>query len=201
MIRKAYTYLLVVMVAMVFSNNASAQQDSTNEEFIIGNKIYKGGSSWLKISQGMGYHFWLGQVEYNTTIAYSFRIKKLYFQFGYHVSSDKFFTKPSLQKLNDIYGCIGKRKEQKKYNLAYFIGLSYAYGATLDHREWNNGVISNWYRGFAKPGLLGTIDYTYKLSYDIGIGLSLYGSVNPYYNVLGVQLHFYLSGAYKGQIE
>lgn len=201
MILKSQKYILILIIAILCSNLTNAQQDSTNEEFIIGNKIYKGGSNWLKISQGVGYHFWLGQLEYNTTLAYSFRIKKLYFQLGYHVTSDEFFTKPSLQKLNDIYLCIGKRKEQKKYNLAYFGGLSYAYGATLDHREWNNGVISNWYRGFAKPGLFGTIDYTYKLTYDMGIGLSLYGSINQYYNVLGLQLHFYLSGAYKGQIK
>lgn len=201
MVGKVYKYILITIFTFIIVNIISAQNDTIFEEFIIGNKIYKRGSNWLKISEGIGYHFSLQQVEYNTTIAYSFRIKKFYFQLGYHVSSDVFFTKPSLQKLNDIYICSGIRKEHRKADFASFVGISYAYGATFDHSEWKNGTTSNWYRGFACPGLFITIDYTYKFTYDMGIGISTYGSINQQYNVVGLQLYFYISGAYRGQIK
>ncbi len=172
-----------------------------NEEFIIGNKIYKSGSNWFKIAQGVGFHIYLNEFEYNTTFAYTIRIKKIYTQFGYHVSSDVFLTKATLQRLNDLYLTIGLRKEKRFLNIAAFGGFSYAYGGTLDHTEWKDGKLTKWYRGFTQPGLFGTIDFSFKPLYDVGFGLSLYGSINKYYNVLGVQLHFYLSGAYKGIIE
>ncbi|NSW44447.1 MAG: hypothetical protein HPY79_01270 [Bacteroidales bacterium] len=176
-------------------------QETQDETFIIGNKIYKKGSNWFKIGQGMGYHFWLSQIEYNTTFAYSFKVKKVYFQIGYHVSSDVFLTKPTLQRLNDFYFTVGQRKETRYFNLAAFGGISYSYGGTLDHTEWKDGKLEKWYRGFSQPGIFGTIDLTFKPFYDIGTGISIYGSINKYYNIIGLQLHFYLSGAYKSTIE
>lgn len=192
-------FILFTFLFLSISYYSLAQEK--NEEFIIGNKIYKTGSNWFKIAQGVGYHVWLNQFEYNTTFAYSIRIKNIYTQIGYHVSSDVFLTKPTLQRLNDIYLTLGLRKEKRYYNLAAFGGLCYAYGGTLDHTEWKDGKLTKWYRGFSQPGLFGTIDFSFKPIYDVGIGLSLYGSINKYYNVAGIQLHFYLSGAYKGIIE
>ena len=192
-------YFFIVYFLFVFCNSYS--QETQDETFILGNKIYKKGANWFKIGQGIGYHFWLSQVEYNTTFAYSFKVKNVYFQVGYHVSSDVFLTKPTLQRLNDIYFTLGHRKESRYFNLAAFGGISYAYGGTLDHTEWKDGKLEKWYRGFTQPGLFGTIDITFKPLYDIGIGLSLYGSINKYYNITGLQLHFYLSGAYKSTIE
>ncbi|MGQ9847264.1 MAG: hypothetical protein ACUVQP_07165 [Bacteroidales bacterium] len=192
-----YTLFTLLILKSTFCSFAQ----ENNEEFIIGNKIYKNGSNWFKVAQGIGYHFWLNQFEYNTTFAYSIRIKKIYTQLGYHVSSNVFLTKPTLQRLNDIYLALGMRKEKRYFNFAVFGGVSYAYGGTLDHTEWKDGRLTKWYRGFSQIGLYGTIDFSFKPLYDIGIGLSLYESINKYYNVAGLQLHFYLSGAYKGMIE
>ncbi|MCX7862751.1 MAG: hypothetical protein N2449_07125 [Bacteroidales bacterium] len=176
-------------------------QQTNNDEVIIGNKIYKYNTNWFKISQGIGYHFSLGQIEYNTLLSYSFRIKKYWFQAGYHVSCDRFFIKPSMQRLNDIFLLYGKRKEFNKYNIAAFAGLSYAYGGTFHHAEWNDGRITQWYLGFTQPGFICSIDLTYKPVFDLGIGTSLFASFNKRYNILGIQIHIFLSGAYKGKIE
>jgi len=172
-----------------------------NEEFILGNKIYKPYTNWFKVGQGYSYHFILDQMEYNTTIAYSFRIKNYWFQAGYHVSSDKFFIKPSMQRLNDLFFLYGIRKETNKFNLATFFGLTFAYGGTFHHAEWSNGTLTKWYIGFNQIGLYATADITYKPVYDMGIGISIFGSFNKKYNIAGIQLHLYLSGAYKGKIE
>lgn len=196
------TYIFLVLLTILLLNNAFySHAQENNEEFIIGNKIYKSGSNWFKIAQGVGFHFWLNQFEYNTSFAYNIRIKKIYTQLGYHVSSDVFLTKATLQRLNDVYLTVGLRKEKRYLNIAAFGGLSYAYGGTLDHTEWKDGKSTKWFRGFSQPGLFGTIDISFKPLYDVGLGLSLYGSINKYYNVAGIQLHFYLSGAYKGIIE
>ncbi len=171
------------------------------EEFVLGNKIYKPYSNWLKIGQGYSYHFILSEKEFNTTIAYSFKIKKNWFQTGYHVSSDKFFIKPTMQRLNDIFFLYGFRKETHKFNFATFAGLTFAYGGTFHHAEWSNGTLTKWYVGFNQIGVLGTVDITYKPVFDIGIGMSVFGSINKKYNVVGLQLHIFLSGAYKSKIE
>lgn len=198
MMNKKSGFIILFLITFVIVTKA---QTKNTEEFIAGNKIYKTGSNWLKIGEGVGYHFTLGQLEYNTILAYTFRIKQNYFQAGYHVSSDKFFTQPTLQKLIDFYLTYGKRKEAAHYNIAFFGGISYAYGGTYDHTEQINNKPQKFYRGFTQPGLFGIADLTYKPFYDIGIGTSLYVSINKYYKVLGIQLHFYLSGAYKGTIE
>lgn len=192
---------IIFFIFLFFNMTWLSFSQESFEEFIIGNKIYKNGSNWFKTAQGIGYHFWLKQFEYNTTFAYNIRIKKIYMQFGYHVSSDVFLTKPTLQRLNDIYLTLGLRKEKRYFNIASFGGISYAYGGTLDHTEWKDGKMTKWYKGFSQPGLFGTVDISFKPLYDVGIGVSLYGSINKYYNVAGIQLHLYLSGAYKGIIE
>lgn len=190
----------IIISLLVFSCIIVAQENS-DEEFIIGNKIYKPNTNWFKIAQGVSYHFSMGQLEYNTLLSYSFRIKKYWFQTGYHVSSNRFFIRPSMQRLNDIFIMYGKRKETQKFNLAAFAGLSFAYGGTFHHSEWTDGRITEWYVGFNQPGLITTLDVTFKPTYDLGVGFSAFTSLNKRYNVVGLQVHFFFSGAYKGKIE
>ncbi len=190
-----------IFVSLILSVNCWSQ-NSDNEEFIIGNKIYKQNTNWFKVGQGISYHFSLKQVEYNSTLAYAFKFQKHWFQAGYHVSSDRFFIKPSMQRLNDLYILYGKRKESMKWNIAAFAGLSFAYGGTYHHSEWGvDGSETKWYIGFNQIGLVGMLDVTYKPVYDMGIGVSLFASFNKRYDVAGIMFHLYLSGAYKGKIE
>lgn len=191
----------LLLLLFVISVCSAFGQDAKYDEIIIKDKIYKPGSSWLKIGEGYGYHYSLKQFEPNTLISYTVRIKNAYLQGGYHVSSDKFFTQPSYQKLNDFYIAIGKRKETQNANIAAFIGPTYAYGGTLNHVVDTGGVVQKWYRGFNALGIYGCIDYTFKIFYDLGFGISLYGSINKEYNIVGIQAHFYFSGAFKGEIK
>ncbi len=194
------SWFFIIICLLVFSRIIVAQENS-DEEFIIGNKIYKPNANWFKMAQGISYHFSLGQLEHNTLLSYSFRIKKYWFQAGYHVSSSRFFIRPSMQRLNDIFMMYGKRKETQKVNVAAFVGLAFAYGGTFHHAEWNDGSLTEWYIGFNQPGFITTLDVTYKPIYDLGIGFSAFASVNKRYNVVGLQLHIYFSGAYQGKIE
>jgi hypothetical protein len=193
--------IITIIILFSFINILAYSQETDEEEFIIGNKIYKSETNWFKMGQGFSYHFRLKQLEYNTLLSYSFKIKKHWFQAGYHVSSDKFFIKSSLQRLNDVYLSYGRRKETKKLNLSVFAGLSFAYGGTLHHIEWNYGQPVKWYEGFNRIGMFSNLEFTYKPVYDIGFGITLFGSLNAKYSVTGIMFHLYLSGAFKGKIE
>lgn len=191
---------LLLFVTLFFMFSAKGQDDKY-EEFIIKDKIYKPGCSWLKFGLGTGYNWKRYDSEQNLILAFSFRAKNVYIQTGYHATSDEFITKGSYQKLNDIYVALGKRKETLKYNISAFIGPSYAYGGNFDHYSIINGTTTKWYKGFSEIGLFVTAEYTCKIFYDLGIGVSLYSSINKSYFVSGAQLHIYLSGALKGQIK
>jgi len=191
---------LLLFVTLFFVFTANGQGDKY-EEFIIKDKIYKPGCSWLKFGVGNGYCWNRKVPEMNANLSFSTRIKNTYLQIGYHSSSDKFFTMRSSQRLNDLYLAIGKRKESLKYNLSVFGGPSYAYGGNFDHYSFTNGYTYKWYKGFTEIGLFASAEFTYKIFYDMGIGISLYSSYNKSYKVSGVQLHIYFSGALKGQIK
>jgi len=193
---KYFLPLCLVLIAFIASG-----QNEKYEEFIIKDKIYKPGCSWLKFGTGMGLNWSRREVENNANLTFSFRTKNIYWQTGYHVSSDKFFTQRSYQKLNDLYIATGWRKETTKSNISVFAGPSFVYGSTFDHYSISNGFVSKWYRGFNQFGLFGSIDYTFKIFYDLGLGFSLYGSYNKFYKVTGIQAHFYFSGAFKGAIK
>lgn len=190
----------ILILILAFYGTTKAQTDST-EEFLLGKNIYKPNANWLTIGQGASYNVKLNTVETNTMLAFSFHIKQHHFRIGYHTSSDKFFTEKSLQRLIDYYVTYGIRKETIHYNMALFCGFSYAYGSFYDHAALINNHTEKYYKGFTQPGLFGIAEFTYKILYDIGIGTSLYISCNTKYQVIGLQIHFYLSGAYKSTIE
>jgi hypothetical protein len=193
---------ILTFCIVLFAFIANGQDNNKYEEFIIRDKIYKPGCTWLKFGVGVGYNWYLNETEKNANLAVSFRIKKIFLQTGYHVSSDMFFTQRSYQKLNDLYLATGWRRETIKSNTSVFVGPSFSYGSTFDHYSTFNGVRDKkWYRGFDQFGLFISTEYTFKIYYDLGLGVSAYGSINKYYSVTGLQVHIYFSGAFKGEIK
>ena len=173
-------------------------QDDKYEEFIIGDKIYKPGCGWFKIASGGSYNLGLETYESSTNLSYSFRIKDSYFQLGYHASSNTFFTIRSYQKLNDLYISYGLRKESKKYNISAFTGPSFSYGGYYFDTD---SLGRKRYKGFTQLGLVINAEYTRKIFYDLGLGLSAFASFNGSYKVIGIQAHVYFSGAFRGKIN
>jgi len=174
--------------------NSYAQED---KEFVIDSTIFKRGSNWITLSVGTGYNFGLKSQETNADISFQLQIKKICFQTGYHITSDEFFLNRSLQKLNDLHVGVGIRRENTSTNLAVFGGPSYSFGSSFD--GYNSNSIKT-YKTFKTVGFYSDIQFTYKLFYDVGLGISLYSSLCKSYQVIGVQLHLYFSGAYKGKI-
>lgn len=157
------------------------------------NRIYRQNASYLTMGYGAGYDFQSNLIEQNMALSFQYFFKKIGLQLGYHSSSDNKIWWRSYQKLNDLYLGAGRRWETTKFNFAAFAGPSFAYGSYIG---WNEERQKDWAYGFSTLGLHAESLITYKIAYDIGVGLSLYSSVNRYYTVTGAQIHLYFSTAF-----
>lgn len=168
------------------------------------NRIYRQNASYLTMAYGVDFGFQskqLGQTietkkfEQNMTLSFQYFLKNFGLQLGYHSSSDAKIWWRSDQKLNDLFLGIGLRRENTRYNFSVFGGPAYAYGSypvlvTVD-------TVSKLYPyRFKGLGVHAEVQATYKISYDLGFGLSLYGIVNKYYSVVGAQVHLFFSTAF-----
>ena len=200
--------LLHILIFLVFTGGTQLVGQSINPrsttpkdkwdrrfpEMKIGDKIYQTGSNWLTVDFGVANRYILKQQELSMAIAYHIRYKPIYFKFGYHYSDETFFLNNRLGNIsyhNDIIAAAGFRYELRHFNLAFFIGPSFAFGM-IENAE--NSVFGN---GYMALGAVPELQLTYKFFYDIGIGTSLYGSFNKDYQAIGIRLHIYFSGAYR----
>ena len=206
------TICTLLLVAQTDNTKPRATKDKSKYDKMFGevqygDKIYKQGSNWLTFGMGVSYKInyepSYGERGLNRTmaLAYHFRYKAVYFNVGWHFSGENFFFEswynPALKglramhQLNDFHAGAGLRFEDRWYNFAFFIGPSWAI-AWVQHPDIKTGaIIKNTIGGHVE------VQTTFKFLYDMGIGVSLFGSFNKHYQVVGVQGHFYFSGAYK----
>ena len=203
---KKFVFVLVIILSFLTSSKLIAQEQDEYDEIILDNKIYKPGSNWVSLGTGLSYNFDSEEIEKNINVSYHQRIKEHYFNVGYHAASKESFIYLSSQKLNDLYFGYGWRREKQKTQQSLFIGASYSWGGIFHHNEtgWLDTVTTYnipVYRYFTEPGIY--IDYSllYKFYYDVGLGTDFYISANRYYQVAGIRLCIYFSGAYKGKID
>jgi hypothetical protein len=195
MIRK-----LMIMLPLSFLMVIPSLAQEADSSVVIGKnrivykgRIYKQNAPYLSFGYGAGYGFESQQVEQNMTLSYQHFIKGVGLRIGYHSSSDTKIWWRSWQKLNDLFIGVGHRWETNKLNLAVFGGPTYAYGTYIG---WNEDRQKDWAYPFNTLGGLAELQLTYRIMYDIGIGLSLYGSINRYYSATGAQIHLFFSTAF-----
>jgi hypothetical protein len=201
-------FLIVFSLSFFWSGNILAQ-DAEEEayrvhgkdtvfplrdgRFILNEKIYKQNSPYLTLAYGAGMNHKKSTIEQNLLISYHHFINNIGLTIGYHASSDIQVWWRSYQKQNDLYLGAGKRFEGLRYNIGLFAGPSLAYGSYID---WSEEDGENRAFGYNALGGFAEIQMTYRIFYDIGVGLSLYGSYNKYYTVSGAQIHLFFSTAY-----
>ena len=161
--------------------------------FLLNERIYKQNSPYLTLAYGAGYNHKKSSIEQNLIISYHHFIRNVGLGIGYHTSSDIQVWWRSFQKQNDLFLAGGWRLEGLRYNLGIFAGPSLAYGSYI---AWSDERGENRAYGFTTLGGMAEIQLTYRIFYDIGVGLSLYGSYNKYYAVTGAQFHLFFSTAY-----
>jgi len=155
-------------------------------------RIYRQNASYLTVAYGAGIGSQSQKIEQNMTLSYQHFIKKVGLQIGYLSSSDTKTWWNSDQKLKEFFLGVGHRWEGTRYNFAAFAGPSWVSGSYL----WVDTNDKTWVHYFSSVGAHAEIQATYKVSYDIGLGLTLFGSLNQYYSVAGAALHLFFSTAF-----
>lgn len=185
--------LTFLFILPVNSQEADSAMVMGKNRIVYKGRIYKQNAPYLTLAYGGGYGFESDLIEQNMTVAYQHFLKGVGLRIGYHSSSDTKIWWRSYQKLNDLFIGIGHRWEGNRFNIALFGGPSFAYGSYI---AWNEARQKDWAYGFTTLGGHGEIQMTYKLMYDLGIGLSLYGSLNRWYSAAGGQIHLFFSTSF-----
>ena len=216
MIRTIFYNIKLVFILFVFLPvSKMSGQGRLNmpgfEDTVIQNKIYHPYANYLLVSYGVGFNFREHNSEQAGSVFYTFRFKKNFFRVGYSVVSRNFVLSRTLQKLNDVALLYGKRIETPTANFSFFAGITYSYG-TYFYFYSPDDKNTKVYMMFRKPGLYAELELTKKIFYDIGAGVSIFGTFNnaykdyyslsnsSFYGAVGIKFNVYFSGAYKGEI-
>ncbi|NOZ45500.1 MAG: hypothetical protein GXO79_01835 [Chlorobi bacterium] len=187
----AIKYVFFLLIIIQFSVVMQAQEG--DEVFIMDNAIYKPKSNWLTLGVGYAYNIDKNESELGGSIVYHAQLKKIVLSGGYHLFTNESFISRSYQSMTNFTIGVGYRKETLKSNIAAFIGPLYAYGRKT--------VNQDQYYKFRSPGFFVNVAYTHKLFYDIGFGPTIFYHFSKYYQVIGIELHVYFSGALKTKIK
>jgi len=158
--------------------------------FVINNKKLKYYNSWVTggagVQQNLVYKRSLG---FAGGLDFNFHLKQYYFQLGTIITGEKFGFYDNYQ----FHLGYGRRYEDKDFHTAGFIGISYSSGyGKVD----SSGVYE---RHFKEPGIYIEGQIVKKISYDVGVGASIFGDYNQEQAIVGARFIFYFSGAYKGK--
>ncbi len=168
---------------------AKKEKHTLDSTFVINNKKLKyfndwitGGAGWqqnLTYKRNLGF---AGGVDFN------FHIKQRYFQLGTIISGEKYGFYNSYQ----FHLGYGKRFEDKDFHFAGFGGLTY----TTGFAKVGDSVYTRPFNGI---GLYLQGEVVKKITYDVGIGASLFADWNPEQSMIGLRFILYFSGAYMGK--
>jgi hypothetical protein len=158
--------------------------------FVKDGKKLKYYNNWLTggagIQQNLTYNRKYG---FAGGVDYHFHIKHHYFQLGTVITGEKF---GSYDNYNFHLG-YGKRLEDKDFHAAAFLGVSYSTGyAKVDSS-------GRYERPFKEPGVYIEGQVIKKITYDVGIGISVFGNYCQEQSIIGGRVIIYFSGAYKGK--
>jgi len=177
------------------NDKKTEKAEAVDSVYVIGkgrmvykNRIYRENAPYFTMGYGVGYSFQSDSPEQNMSASFQYFFRKFGLQLGYHASSDTKIWWKSYQKANDLFVGAGKRWEGTKYNVAVFGGPSWSYGSYL--------VTDSTYQNFYGVGLHTEVLATYKITYDMGVGLSLNACINKHYSNVGAEIHLYFSTAF-----
>jgi hypothetical protein len=161
--------------------------DST---FILNNKKLKYYNAWLTVGGGIQQNLsYKRKYGFAGGLDFNFHIKQHYFQLGTVITGERF---GSYDNYNFHLG-YGKRYEDKGIHAAAFLGVSYSTGYLKVDSS------GRYEKAFKEPGIYIEGQVIKKLTYDVGIGLSVFADYNQQQGIAGGRLIIYFSGAYQGK--
>jgi hypothetical protein len=160
--------------------------DST---FVLNNKKLKFYNNWITAGAGIQQNLtYKRKYGFSGGVDYHFHIRQHYFQLGTVITGEKF---GSYDNYNFHLG-YGKRFEDKDFHAAAFVGISYSTGyAKVDSS-------GRYERAFKEPGVYIEGQVIKKVTYDVGIGASIFATYNQEQSIIGGRVIIYFSGAYRG---
>jgi len=159
--------------------------DST---FVVNNKKFRYYNNWVTagagVQQNLTRKYPLG---FTAGIDFHFHVKHHYLNLGTNISGENFGYYNNYQ----FHAGYGKRIEDKDINFSAFGGLSYSTGY--------GKVDSVYSRPYNQVGIYIQAEIVKKITYDVGVGASLFADWNAEQAMAGVRFILYFSGAYNGK--
>lgn len=165
-------------------------------EIKLDGKKYRIYNNYVTFGIGKGYNSIWNQGFVTTGIDFNFHLGKTYFQAGGYVQGPGFYNKEQVQ----LHLAGGYRKESYQYFWAAFGGISYSNGY---YPVMVNGIVhqdSTVYPIMSQVGAYAALQMFYKLKFDYGIGLTVFGDVNSKQYMVGARIELFFSGAYRGTV-
>ncbi|MES2140336.1 MAG: hypothetical protein V4511_11575 [Bacteroidota bacterium] len=160
--------------------------------FVVDNKKFQYYNNWLTIGGGGQQNLtYKRELGFAGGLDFNFHIKKEYFQAGVLLSGKRFGSYNNYQ----LHLGYGKRFEDKDFHFAAFLGASYSTGNQVSSIDSTHYVK----RTFNQPGLYIQGEIIKKITYDVGMGASLFIDWNQEQSMVGFRFILYFSGAYTGK--
>lgn len=189
---------LILLILFIFAGGIARAQfpvPKTEQTHIFyKGKRYKVKSNWLTIGAGKTSDFGVAKEMISAAIDYNFYWKKGLWKFGYYRNGNLSYYQNSVLHVNDLHVAYGFRNQTTRRNLAAFAGISRISGIdfNLDKKAFTP---------FKTFGVYADIEAVRKITYDVGIGISLYGNYNVSLPLIGIRLDLYFSNAYKEKFK
>ncbi len=159
-----------------------------DSEFVIDNKRFQFYNNWVTIGMGaqqnLSYRAPLG---FAGNVDVNFHIKRNYFQGGAMLTGSHLGNYTNYQ----VHLGAGKRFEDREVHVAAFAGISYSTGYGKEDSVFT--------RRYTEPGLYLEGEIVKKISYDVGLGGSLFADWNAEQSMVGARFIVYFSGAFRGK--
>lgn len=173
-----------------------AETYDRKREIRLDGKKYRIYNNYVTFGIGKGYNTVWSRFFHATAADFHFHIRKTYFQTGGYLQGRNFYDRQQIQ----LHLAPGYRRESYQYFWAAYGGFSYSngyYPVSLQNAAGTDTVI---YDLMSEPGLYAAIHAFYKLRFDYGIGLTLFGDINKRQSMVGARIELFFSGAYRGTV-
>lgn len=179
---------------------ADSQEAETKKEFnptdevVHDNKRYRVWNNYLTFGgmPGASINSNIPTSQFAGALDFNFHIKRQYFQSGILMSGNVFGDYNNTQ----AHICWGKRIEKTRYHFAAYGGVEYSL-----FYFWAKDSVPQKFLFPARSavGAYAAVQNIWKFKYDVGIGLTLYGSYNTSRYLYGLRMEVYFSNAYRGE--
>jgi hypothetical protein len=197
----------IVLILLFTITKTQAQTDiDPDAEFIYNGNQYVPNSPWCTVGMGYGYNMSEKTGEPNFLFDVHLKLKKpQYLAIGFTTSRERFFYNFDTifyvhhwnkQSVNSFHVLYGLRNENIFHNYAVFLGPAVDWGYNYLYSD----STGDFHKMYFEPGIYLSLQYSRKIYYDIGVGVSLFANVCRSSQVVGATFHIYLSTAYKRKL-